>query len=99
MRAIVDTATDGVVLIAPDGTIRSISRPAEALFGFETAEVAGKPFSSLFAIESQRAARDYLNGLSDNGVASVLNDGREVIGREAQGRFIPLFMTIGKLPA
>ena len=37
-------------------------------------------------------------GLSDNGVASVLNDGREVIGREAQGRFIPLFMTIGKLP-
>ena len=98
MRAIVDTATDGVVLIAPDGTIRSISRPAEALFGFETAEVAGKPFSSLFAIESQRAARDYLNGLSDNGVASVLNDGREVIGREAEGRFIPLFMTIGKLP-
>ena len=98
MRAIVDTATDGVVLIAPDGTIRSISRPAEALFGFETAEVAGKPFSSLFAIESQRAARDYLNGLSENGVASVLNDGREVIGREAEGRFIPLFMTIGKLP-
>ena len=33
-----------------------------------------------------------------HGVASVLNDGREVIGREAQGRFIPLFMTIGRLP-
>ena len=98
MRAIVDTATDGVILIASDGAIRSISRPAEALFGFDTAELAGKPFASLFAIESQRAARDYLNGLSENGVASVLNDGREVIGREAQGRFIPLFMTIGKLP-
>jgi PAS domain S-box-containing protein len=99
MRAIVDTATDGVVVIKPDGTIRSISRPAEALFGFDSKDVAGKPFTSLFAIESQRAARDYLNGLSDHGVASVLNDGREVIGREAQGRFIPLFMTIGKLPS
>ena len=98
MRTIIDTATDGVVLIARDGTIRSISRPAEALFGFESDEVAGKPFASLFAIESQRAARDYLNGLSDHGVASVLNDGREVIGRESEGRFIPLFMTIGKLP-
>jgi PAS domain S-box-containing protein len=98
MRAIVDTATDGVVLIAPDGTIRSISSPAEALFGFDSADVAGKPFTSLFAMESQRAARDYINGLSENGVASVLNDGREVIGRESQGRFIPLFMTIGKLP-
>lgn len=98
LRTIIDTATDGVVLIANDGTIRSISRPAEALFGVDSADVAGKPFTSLFAIESQRAARDYLNGLSENGVASVLNDGREVIGREAQGRFIPLFMTIGKLP-
>jgi PAS domain S-box-containing protein len=98
MRAIVDTATDGVVLIARDGTIRSISRPAEALFGFDSKDVSGKPFTALFAIESQRAAHDYLTGLSDNGVASVLNDGREVIGREAQGRFIPLFMTIGRLP-
>ncbi len=98
MRTIIDTATDGVVLIDRDGMIRSISRPAEALFGFDSDEVAGKPFPSLFAIESQRAARDYLSGLSDNGVASVLNDGREVIGREAQGRFIPLFMTIGRLP-
>jgi PAS domain S-box-containing protein len=98
MRAIVDTATDGVVLIATDGSIRSISRAAEALFGFDNEDVVGKPFASLFAIESQRAARDYLSGLSEHGVASVLNDGREVIGREAQGRFIPLFMTIGRLP-
>ncbi len=98
MRAIVDTATDGVVVIAADGTIRSISRAAEALFGFDNDDVVGKPFASLFAIESQRAARDYLAGLSEHGVASVLNDGREVIGREAQGRFIPLFMTIGRLP-
>ncbi len=98
MRTIIDTATDGVVLIGRDGTIRSISRPAEALFGFDSDEVAGKSFASLFAIESQRAAQDYLAGLSEPGVASVLNDGREVIGREAQGRFIPLFMTIGRLP-
>jgi PAS domain S-box-containing protein len=98
LRAIIDTATDGVVLISPEGRIRSISRPAEALFGFDSDDVTGKPFAALFAMESQRAAQDYLQGLSDNGVASVLNDGREVIGREAQGRFIPLFMTIGRLP-
>ncbi|GAA4106599.1 PAS domain S-box protein [Aminobacter aganoensis] len=98
MRTIIDTATDGVVLIDRDGAIRSISRPAEALFGFDSDEVTGKQFHSLFAIESQRAARDYLVGLSEHGVASVLNDGREVIGRESQGRFIPLFMTIGRLP-
>ncbi|PWJ79769.1 PAS/PAC sensor signal transduction histidine kinase [Pseudaminobacter salicylatoxidans] len=98
MRTIIDTATDGVVLIDKEGVIRSISRPAEALFGFDGDEVTGTPFASLFAMESQRAVRDYLNGLAEHGVASVLNDGREVIGREAEGRFIPLFMTIGRLP-
>ncbi|MDH6230306.1 PAS domain S-box-containing protein [Mesorhizobium soli] len=98
MRTIIDTATDGVVLIDKEATIRSISRPAEALFALDSDEAAGKPFVSLFAMESQRAVRDYLNGLSEHGVASVLNDGREVIGREAEGRFIPLFMTIGRLP-
>jgi len=98
MRAILDTATDGIIIINNEGAVRSVSRPAEALFGFDAFELIGKPFVSLFALESQRAARDYLSGLSDNGVASVLNDGREVIGRESRGRFIPLFMTIGRLP-
>ncbi|MBN9036061.1 MAG: PAS domain S-box protein [Rhizobiales bacterium] len=98
LRTIIDTATDGVVIIGNDGKIRSISRPAEALFGVDGFNLVGQPFTSLFAMESQKAAGDYLAGLAENGVASVLNDGREVIGREAQGRFIPLFMTIGRLP-
>jgi len=98
MRTIVDTATDGVVLIDKNGSIRSISHPAEALFGFDGDDVRGRPLVSLFALESQQAVADYLASLSQNGVASVLNDGREVIGREAEGRPIPMFMTIGRLP-
>jgi PAS domain S-box-containing protein len=99
LSAILDTATDGVILLDSAGSIRSVNHSAAALFGYEPEELTGKAFSMLFAIESQRAAMDYLSGLSENGVASLLNDGREVIGREAQGRFIPLFMTIGKLDA
>ena len=98
MRTIVDTATDGVILIDRDGVIRSISHPAEALFGFDGADVCGRPLVSLFAMESQQSVADYLASLSRNGVASVLNDGREVIGREAEGNLIPMFMTIGRLP-
>lgn len=99
LNAILDTATDGVILLDSAGSIRSVNHSAAALFGYEPEDVTGKAFSLLLAIESQRAAMDYLNSLSDNGVASLLNDGREVIGRESQGRFIPLFMTIGKLDA
>ncbi|KKX32019.1 ATP-binding protein [Rhizobium sp. LC145] len=97
LRAILETATDGVVIIDANGDIRSMNRAASGLFNYDNEETSGKPFVMLFAHESQRAIMDYLGGLSGHGVASVLNDGREVIGREASGGFLPLFMTIGRL--
>ncbi|WP_313197205.1 ATP-binding protein [Rhizobium sp.] len=97
LRAILETATDGVVIIGSDREVRSMNRAASALFNFDGEEINGKPFVTLFAHESQRAILDYLSGISGHGVASVLNDGREVIGREASGGFLPLFMTIGRL--
>jgi PAS domain S-box-containing protein len=97
LRSILDTATDGVVLIERDGCIGALSRSAEALFGYDAGELRGRPFVDLFAPESQRAAGDYLDGLTRNGVASVLNDGREVIGRVRQGGLVPLFMTMGRI--
>jgi PAS domain S-box-containing protein len=97
LRSILDTATDGVIVLERDGRIVSLNRSAEALFGYESSELVGKPFGELFAPESRRAALDYLDGLSLNGVASVLNDGREVIGRVREGGLIPLFMTMGRI--
>ena len=97
LRSILDTATDGVIVLDPDGRILSASRSSEALFGYEARELIGRAFTSLFAPESERIASDYLERLKKNGVASVLNDGREVIGRVRQGGLIPLFMTLGRI--
>ena len=97
LEAILDTATDGVAVVDADGCIVRINRSAEALFGVDSAHVAGLPFTHLLAEESRKSALDYLDGLAQNGVASLLNDGREVIGRVPQGGLIPLFMTMGRL--
>ena len=97
LRSILETATDGVVILNNDGSIRSMNGSACALFNYDEAETRDQPFAMLFAHESQRAVMDYVSGLADHGVSSVLNDGREVIGREASGGFLPLFMTIGRL--
>ncbi|AKI02076.1 PAS domain S-box [Hoeflea sp. IMCC20628] len=97
LRSILETATDGVVILDNDGTIRSMNRSACALFNYDETETHKQPFAMLFAHESQRAVMEYVSGLADHGVSSVLNDGREVIGREAAGGFLPLFMTIGRL--
>ena len=69
-----------------EGNLLAGNRSAEALFGYDQAEIAGETFISLFAPDSHATALDYLEGLKANGVASVLNDGREVIGRVRQGR-------------
>ncbi|PWW01371.1 PAS domain S-box-containing protein [Hoeflea marina] len=97
LRSILETATDGVIILRADGSIRSMNRSACALFNYDEQETRGKPFAMLFAHESQRAVMDYVSGLANHGVSSVLNDGREVIGREAAGGFLPLFMTMGHL--
>ena len=96
-KAILDTATDGVISLDTEGRIIGLNRSAEALFGFDQNEVVGQRFSTLFAGESHASALDYLEGLKSGGVASVLNDGREVVGREKKGGRIPLFMTLGRI--
>jgi signal transduction histidine kinase len=57
----------------------------------------GDAITVLFAPESHIVALDYLEGLRSPGVASLLNDGREVLGRVRQGGTIPLFMTMGRV--
>lgn len=95
LESILDTATDGVVVIDETGRILSLNRSAEALFGYDQREVVGDAVTVLLAPESHIVALDYLDGLRSPGVASLLNDGREVMGRVRQGGVIPLFMTMG----
>lgn len=97
LSAMLDTATDGVVTVDGRGRILSLNKSAEALFGYDQREVAGELFTLLFAPESHSPALDYLDGLIGGGVASLMNDGREVIGRVRQGGRIPLFMTMGRI--
>jgi PAS domain S-box-containing protein len=97
LSAILDTATDGAVVVDDGGRVLSLNRSAEALFGYDQNEVTGEPMIVLFAPESHGDVIEYLDSLRTNGVASLLNDGREVLGRVRQGGTIPLFMTIGRV--
>ncbi len=97
LETIIETATDGVLMLDGQGVILGVNRSAEALFGVERTAMIGETLVSLLIPESRRAARDYLDGLASNGVASVLNDGREVIAEVPGGGLVPLSMTIGRV--
>jgi PAS domain S-box-containing protein len=98
LGAILDTTAEGIVMFDAEGALNSCNRSAEALFGYDGDELVQRNLAELFAPESQRLVRDYLESIKGTGVAS-LDHGREVLGRVREGGLIPLSMTMGRTQA
>ncbi|MHA1189906.1 MAG: ATP-binding protein [Alphaproteobacteria bacterium] len=96
LTAILNTATDGVLIIDGDGKVEELNSSAQALFAMDESEAKGRSFTELLLPQSWQNALDYLSGLRGSGVASLLNEGREVVGKCGQGS-IALFMTMGRI--
>ena len=95
LKSILDTATDGVLVLDRAGRILSASRSAEALFGYEAADFTTLNFGDLFAPESRRSMLDYLDRLAKG--SGLLDSGREAIGLVRQGGLVPLYFTMGRI--
>jgi PAS domain S-box-containing protein len=96
LAAILDTTAEGVVMFDAAGAIHASNRSAEALFGYDGPEFAQRHLAELFAPESQRMVQDHLAGIKGADLASLLDHGSDVLGRERNGGIIPLSMTIGR---
>ncbi|CAN7671681.1 PAS domain S-box protein [Bradyrhizobium sp. LjRoot220] len=99
LGAILDTTAEGIVMFDAEGNISSVNRSAEALFGYDGEDLARRNLADLFAPESQHQVFDYLASIKSEGVASLLDHGRETLGRESKGGLIPLSMTMGRTRA
>jgi PAS domain S-box-containing protein len=97
LRAILDTAADGVLVIDASGGILSANRSVQALFGYEEGDFTSRTLDDLLAPESRRTAHKYLEQLTNSRGAGVLNAGYEAIGRVRQGGLIPLYITMGRI--
>ena len=96
LRAILDTATDGVLVLDRAGRVISANRSAQALFGYDAADLTDLGLNELFAPESRRSMLDYLDRVA--GDRGALPDaGREAIGRFKRGGLVPLYVTMGRL--
>lgn len=96
LAAILDTTAEGIVMFDAEGNIHACNRSAEALFGHDGDALLQKNLVTLFAPESQRIVLDYLDSLKNQDIASLLDHGREVLGREKNGGAIPLAMIMGR---
>lgn len=96
LSTILDTTAEGIVIFDGLGRLISCNRSAEALFGRNDSDMAALNLIDLFAPESQRGVLDYLESIKATGVASLLDHGRDTLGRVRDGGIIPLSITMGR---
>ena len=96
VRAIVDTAVDGIITIDGQGCVLAYNRSAERLFGWAGAEVIGRNVSMLMP-EPDRGQHDgYLRNYLQSGQARIIGIGREVRGLRKNGDVFPMRLAIGE---
>lgn len=97
LDAILENATDGIVLFDRSGAVTSSNRSAQMLFNIPAADFLRQNVADLFAMESQRIVLDYFESIDQQTASTPADHGREVLGRTRIGGFVPLSMTMGKI--
>jgi PAS domain S-box-containing protein len=89
LRAIVETAADGILTINEDGIIESVNPEVERLFGYARDELIGQDVRLLMPAPDGEQPDQYL-------ARYLRSSGREVAGRRKDGSEVPLFLSIGE---
>jgi PAS domain S-box-containing protein len=96
LRAVVDTAVDGVILIDADGRILKFNPACEKLFRYQADEVIGANVKMLMP-EPYRSGHDgYIRNFVTTGEKKIIGIGREVIGRRKDGSTFPMDLSVGE---
>lgn len=95
-RAIVDTATEGIVTIDTTGRIETVNGAAEQMFGYEPRELVGKDVTVLMPPPFAGEHAGYVDRYLRTGQPRIIGIGREVIGLRKDGTQFPIDLSVGK---
>ena len=86
VRAIVDYAAEGIIVVDSAGHIGTFNHAAERLFGYTAQEIQGRSIVTLLPAT-----------LNENSVPNVLNDRQEVDGIHKVGNKVPVSLRINQM--
>ena len=96
LRAVVDTAVDGLILIDARGNVLMFNPACERLFGYGASEVIGQNVKMLMPTPYREEHDVYLENFHRSGVRKIIGIGRQVLGRRKDGATFPMDLAVGE---
>lgn len=97
LRAVVDTAVEGIIVIDEQGIVESFNPAAERIFGFARDEVEGRNVSMLMPEPYRQEHDGYLERYRSTGEKKIIGIGREVLGQRKGGSVFPLELAVAEM--
>ncbi len=97
MRAIVETAVEGIITIDEHGMVESLNPAACRMFGYASAEVVGRNVSLLMPSPHRENHDDYLVNYLRTGQAKIIGIGRELEAQRKDGTVFPMELSVSEI--
>ena len=96
LKAVVDTAVDGVILIDARGCIVEFNPACEKLFKYRTEEVLHQNVKMLMPPSYRTEHDGYIRNFRETGERKIIGIGREVLGQRKDGSTFPMGLAVGE---
>lgn len=96
-RAVVNTASDAIIIISSDGVIRSFNRGAERIFDYRAEEVTGQLFTLIMPERFREHCMLGLQRYLETHESRVIGSTTELIGLRNDGSEFPVELSLGEV--
>lgn len=98
LRAVVETAGDGIITIDAQGQIDSFNPAAKTMFGYSVQEAIGQNVNLLMPAPYREQHDGFLSHYLNTGEKKIIGGGaREVVGKRKNGSTFPLELTVTEM--
>lgn len=96
LRSVIETASDGIIVIDDQGIVLTFSPAAERIFGYPASEVIGKNVSMLMPDRFGSEHDGFIQHYHDTGERRIVGTNREVAGLRKDGTAFPMDLAVGE---